>query len=271
MKSSKGNSISYNLKEIPIDRISVWDEAQARSLDTDGIDELAKSIAQEGLQSPPIVQKNGNSYLLMVGQRRLEALKRLGAKTAPVFVLRQEDSLDLPDAKAISIIENLHRKNMGVKEMTSSCQFLAEKIGKAKAAKILGINSSTLREYLGFGAVPENIKEMVPKTISKRDAIRICKVLPAESDAVGAINKIKKYDGSQKKRYLDALERLGNVPHSEILKLANSFRARQNISLKISKIHAKGLAKLSRESEMEPAELAQKIVSDYLVRKGFRQ
>ena len=272
MQKIKENPILYQLKEVDIDTVTVWDEAQARTLDVTDIDSLAKSIQQEGLQNPPLVQKNGvNSYLLISGQRRLEALKRLGAKTIPILILSKNSSCGIGDAKAASIIENLHRKNMSVSDMTSSCQFLVEKLGKQDAAKVLGINSVTLREYLGFGMVPDKIKEMVPKTLSKRDAIRICKVVPVEFKATEIVKKISKYNASQKKRYLDALEQLGSTAeHSDIQKLANSFRARQNLSLKISKNQAKGLSKLSRESNLEPAEFAQNLLGDYLSKRGFK-
>jgi len=271
LQKIKENPISYSLKEVPIDTITVWEEAQARPLDDTDIDSLAKSIAEEGLQNPPMVQRNGsNSYLLMSGQRRLEALKRLGAKTIPVLILSKNSSCSIQDAKAVSIIENIHRKDMSTSEMASSCEFLAEKMGKSNAAKALGINRATLYGYLGFGVVPDGIKQMVPKILSKRDAVRICKVIQIESSVTELIERIKKYDTSQKNRYIDALEQLGNAEHSEILKLANSFRARQNLSLHISKSQAKGLSKISRESNLEPAEMAQKIVTDYLSRKGFK-
>jgi len=266
------NPITYSLKEIPIDQVTVWEEAQARTLDSTDIDSLAKSIAQEGLQNPPMVQRNGsNSYLLMAGQRRLAALKKLGSKTIPVLILSKNSSCNIQDAKAVSIIENLHRKNMSTSEMIESCQFLVKKMGKSEAAKSLGINRHTLNEYLGFDAVPDGIKEMVPKVLSKRDAIRICKIITVPSKASDIIQRIGKYDSAQKKRYLDALEQLGNTAeHSEIQKLANSFRARQNISMKLSKTQAKGLSKISKENNLEPAEFAHKIVTEYLSRKGFQ-
>ncbi len=271
MKKIKENPISYRLHEVPIHQITVWEEAQARSLDMEGIESLAKSIQQEGLQNPLMVQKDGaGSYLLMAGQRRLEALRKLGAKTAPALVLEKNSTCDVADAKAVSIIENIHRKDMNASEMSSSCQFLVERLGKAEASRALGINSSTLREYLGFGVVPGKIREMVPAIVSKRDAIRICRTVPSELRAAEIIQKIAKYDAPKKKRYIDALEQIGGTAgHSEIVKLANSFRARQNLSVRISKSQARGLARLSRDSEMEPTEFAQKIVTDFLKRRGY--
>jgi ParB family chromosome partitioning protein len=268
----KENPIAYSLKEVPINFITVWDDAQARKLDSTDIDSLARSIAQEGLQNPLMVQRDGSdSYLLMAGQRRLAALKKLGSKTAPVLILTKNSSCSIEDAKAVSIIENMHRKDMSAAEMIQSCQFLVERMGRAEAAKTLGINRSTLNEHLGFGVVPDEIRRMVPKTISKRDAIRICKKIPTASKAADTIQRIAKYDSAQKKRYIEALEKLGGTAeHSEITSLANSFRARQNLAVRLSKSQAKGLSRLSRESNMEPAEFAAKIVADYLSRKGFK-
>ena len=82
-------TISYRLREVPIKQIKVWKEAQARKLDRENISELAKSIKNEGLLNPPLVQKEGrDAFLLMSGQRRLAAMKRLGAKKIPVQIGR---------------------------------------------------------------------------------------------------------------------------------------------------------------------------------------
>jgi ParB family transcriptional regulator, chromosome partitioning protein len=56
--------ISYRLREIPIKHIKVWKDAQARKLDREGIAELARSIKNEGLQNPPMVQKESKNKLL---------------------------------------------------------------------------------------------------------------------------------------------------------------------------------------------------------------
>jgi ParB family chromosome partitioning protein len=109
-----------------------------------------------------MVQRDGkNSYLLMSGQRRLAALKRLGAKKIPVLLLTNATKYDLDDAKAASVVENLHRNKMDVKDMTAACVFLTDSIGKGKAAQSLGISSQTLKKYLGFAAVPKKLKQHV--------------------------------------------------------------------------------------------------------------
>ena len=266
------NPITYTLREVPINEVVVWEEAQARTLDMEGIDALARSISSEGLQNPPMAQKDGpHSYRLMAGQRRLAALKKLGSETIPILVLSTNSACDEENAKAVSIIENIHRKDMSAAEMTSSCQFLVERLGRKETAKMLGITTRTLREHLGFHVVPPHVQKLVPTLLSKRDAIKICKVITSESKAIEIINLISKYDAGKKKRYVLALVKAGgNATHSQIQNIANQFNTSQNLSIKMSKGQAKGLATLSKQCDMEPVEFARKLVVDYLSRKGYK-
>ena len=80
---------------------------------------------------------------------------------------------DLEDAKAASVVENLHRTKMNTKDMTAACVFLTESVGKGQAAKSLGISSQTLKKYLGFAAVPDKLKQFVPKELSRDDCIKV--------------------------------------------------------------------------------------------------
>jgi len=264
------SKVSYRLKEIPIKQIKVWKEAQARKLDREGISELAKSIKNKGLQNPPMVQKEGkNSYLLMSGQRRLAALKRLHAKKIPVLVLTKKTEYEIPDAKAASVIENIHRKNMNVKDMAAACAFLAEQIGKSKAAQSLGLSMSTFKKYHGFAGVPDKLKEIVPKIISRDDATKLYQIVSDVSKAIKIAHRISALDSPTKKRYLKVLARSPGSAHKKIMKKTRSLAIQQNVSLKLSKRQARGLGTQSRHKDTEPSVLAGKIVSDWLRRKGY--
>ena len=260
-------AISYKVKDVPIKSVQIWEDAEARELDVTGIRELANSIQSEGLQNPPLVQKAGNNmYKLLSGQRRLEALKRIGAKTIPVLVLQND--YELEDAMAASIIENLHRQNMNSQDMAKSCKFLAAKFGsKTKAAKALGISIQTFKSYLGFDGVPDAIKELVPKTISRNDATRLSQIISNINTAVEIAHKISKYPPAAKRRYLDALAEDPTAPHGYTKRRANQLRARQNLRIKLSKSQAKTLNRESLKQDMESDELAKKILSDWIARR----
>ncbi len=260
--------ISYRLREIPIKQIKIWKDAQARKLDRDGIAELTKSIKNEGLQNPPMVQKESkNSYLLMSGQRRLAALKRLGAKKIPVLLLTNATRYDIHDAKAASVVENLHRNKMNTKDMTAACVFLSESIGKAKAAKSLGISSQTLKKYLGFAAVPEKLRQFVPKKLSRDDCTKLYQIIPNISKAVKIAEKIIPLDQKLRKEYLRVLSRSPKALHIKILRKAKSGLLQQKVTVQLNKRNARKLKSLATRKDIEVTEMANKIVSDYLKRK----
>ncbi len=268
MAKRYNSPITYRLKEIPIKYIKVWRDAQARKLDRQGIAELARSIKNEGLQNPPMVQKESkNSYLLMSGQRRLAALKRLGAKKIPVLLLTNNTKYDLENAKAASVVENLHRNKMNTRDTTAACVFLSESVGKSKAAKSLGISSQTLRKYLGFAAVPEKLRQFVPKELSRDDCVKLYRAVPNVSKAIKIAEKITLLDQKLRKEYLKTLNRSPKSSHIKLLKKAKKGLLQQRVSILLSKTNARKLHSLAMRKDMEVTEMADSILSGYLKRR----
>ena len=260
--------ITYRLREIPIKQIKIWKDAQARKLDREGIAELARSIKNEGLQNPPMVQKESkNSYLLLSGQRRLAALKRLRAKKIPVLLLTQSTKYDLEDAKAASVVENLHRNKMNTKDMTAACVFLTESIGKSKAAQSLGISQQTLKKYLGFAAVPDRLKEYVPKDLSRDDAVRLYQTIPNISKVIRIAEKIIPLDQKLRKQYLRTLARSPKSSHTKLLKKAKASLLQQKVIIELNKGNARKLHNLAARKDIEITEMANKIMSSYLKKR----
>ena len=260
--------ITYRLREIPIKQIKVWKDAQARKLDREGITELAKSIKNEGLQNPPMVQKESrNSYLLMSGQRRLAALKRIGAKKIPVLLLTQNTKYDLDNAKAASVVENLHRNKMNTKDMTHACVFLAESVGKPKAAQSLGISQQTLKKYLGFAAVPDKLKQYVPKQLSRDDATKLYQIVPNISKAVKIAEKILPLNPRLRKKYLQILAKSPKSSHLKLLKRSKTSLLQQKITVELNKTNARKMQRLAAKNELEVKDVANMILLNYLKKK----
>ena len=268
MAKRYNSPIIYRLREIPIKYITIWKDAQARKLDREGIAELARSIKNDGLQNPPMVQSNGkNSYLLMSGQRRLAALKRLGAKKIPVLLLTNSTKYDLDNAKAASVVENLHRNKMNTKDMTAACVFLSESIGKSKAAKSLGISSQTLKKYLGFAAVPDKLKQFVPKEISRDDSVKLYQAVPNISKAIRIAEKIIPLDQKLRRAYLKSLARSPKSSHLKLLKKAKAGLLQQKVAISLNKSNAKKLRNLAMKKDIEVTEMADVILSSYLKKR----
>jgi len=260
--------IDYRLREIPVKQIKIWKDAQARRLDREGIAELAKSIRAEGLQNPPLVQKEGSEYLLMAGQRRLAALKRLRAKKIPALVITRQTQYELEDAKAASVIENIHRKNMNQRELASSCVFLAEQLkSQTKAARTLGMSVQTFKRLHGFAGVPDRLKDLVPKTISRDEATKLHIAMPNTKKAVLVANRIARYGSPVRKQYIKILTANPKMRHDAILRRAKRIKTRQKIPILLSKRQSSFLERQSERKGMDSDELAKKIVADWIKRR----
>jgi small-conductance mechanosensitive channel len=85
------------MQEIPVDRI----RSTPRDVDLDVINQLAQSIAAQGLLQPIVLIKGPREdlYDIAAGHLRLEACKRLGWKTIPAMV-REIASHDPPFTRA---------------------------------------------------------------------------------------------------------------------------------------------------------------------------
>jgi len=96
---------SGNFSNFPVDRITVDRDARQRR-ELENIDELAGSIERDGLINPIIIEKSG---VLVVGERRLEAVKKLGWEKIQV-----QFAEDLPPEKLrrIELQENICRDEL---------------------------------------------------------------------------------------------------------------------------------------------------------------
>ena len=215
-----------------------------------------------------MVQKESkNSYLLLSGQRRLAALKRLGAKKIPVLLLTQNTKYDLEDAKAASVVENLHRNKMNTRDMTAACMFLVSSVGKSKAARSLGISSQTLKKYLGFAAVPDKLKQFVPKELSRDDCTKLYQSIPNVSKAVRIAERIIPLDQKLRKEYLKSLTRSPKSSHLKLLKRAKTGLLQQRVTVQLTKGNARKLKSLATRKEIDVDTMTDEILSSYLKRR----
>ena len=141
----------------------------------DEIAELAESIKAQGLLEPLVVRvkpgKQAERYELMGGERRLRALKLIGADAAMCMVRNADDAA----AIAIQIVENLQRQDLGPLEeaeafaklqaqdpKTWTAQAIAKAVGKTdrfvqQRIAIAGGLSAPLKKKFSEGEISVEI------------------------------------------------------------------------------------------------------------------
>ncbi|MCK4468883.1 MAG: ParB/RepB/Spo0J family partition protein, partial [Desulfobacterales bacterium] len=79
-----------------------------RQFSKDELDELSRSIKEQGMIQPLLVRKDASGYELIAGERRLRAAKMAGLDKAPVVIkdISDENMLEL------SIVENIQREDL---------------------------------------------------------------------------------------------------------------------------------------------------------------
>ena len=143
----------------------------------DGIDELANSIKSLGLLTPLTVAPKGQEgYILLDGQRRLLALKKLKIDEAEVFVTELEDY----QQKEVPIATDFFKDKLKISEKAIGVANLInteKKITAEILAKRYNFKLSDVQALLKLATLPKVILEAVDNgQVSIKQAIEITKV-----------------------------------------------------------------------------------------------
>lgn len=126
---------------IDIDSIEPNKDQPRENFNEESIEELSDSIKQYGVIQPLILQKNGEIYNIVAGERRWRAAKLAGLKEVPAIIKEYSSEESL----AIALIENIQRENLNPIEEAKAFQNLinnhnltqeelAQKVSKSRAS-----------------------------------------------------------------------------------------------------------------------------------------
>jgi len=171
----------YIFTKIPLDQITI-SEANVRSevYAKVGLNELKASIRELGLLEPVVVvQVGGNSYELIIGQRRFRAISELNREGVKGFDTIEAKVLprgtDIIEARIASISENIVQRPLMAEDREKGTTFLLKILGKVNVvARKLGYNVQTVSAWLDYEEiVPKSIRRYVDVDISREYAKQI--------------------------------------------------------------------------------------------------
>ena len=114
-----GNS---GILEIDISKIKPNPYQPRKEFKEESIIELANSIKRHGLLQPVILIKDKDEYILVAGERRLKAVKRLNKDKIKAIVV----DYSLNDLREYALIENIQREDLNPIEIAISLKNLIE-------------------------------------------------------------------------------------------------------------------------------------------------
>jgi len=141
--------------EIEIGLIDRNENQPRKNFDEKALKELSQSIKQHGIIQPLILQKNGERYLIVAGERRFRAARMAGLKTVPA-ILKEYDKQQLSE---VSIIENLQREDLNPIESAKAIQALIEEfhLTQEEVADKLGKSRPAVANTLRLLTLPEEV------------------------------------------------------------------------------------------------------------------
>ena len=123
------------------------------------IEELAKSIRQNGILQPILVRplnSRGKSYEIIAGERRWRAAQLAKLHEVPVIIRKFDDETSL----GVALVENLQRSDLNLLEEAQGYRLLMNKFEytQEKLSNHLGKSRSHIANLLRLLSLPSNIK-----------------------------------------------------------------------------------------------------------------
>jgi len=145
--------------EVDIDLIAPNEKQPRVQMDDAKLDELASSIKENGVIQPILVQRIGDLYRIIAGERRWRAAQRAGLLKVPVVVR------DVPidgerELLQLALIENIQRENLNPVDEAAAYQRLADDFGLTheQIAAAVGKDRSSVANFLRLLKLPEEVR-----------------------------------------------------------------------------------------------------------------
>ncbi len=194
----KGQSVT----EIEISSIFANPNQPRKVFDEDALKELADSIAKHGVIMPIIVNKSGDRYMIIAGERRFRASKLAGLSKVPVIIKTYNER----QIKEISLIENLQREDLNPIEAATAMRSLmddygltqeelADRIGKSRPAiantlRLLTLSQEVIKMVSNGTLSAGHARALIP--VPQMDQIKIAQTAVKEGSSVRDVEKMVK-------------------------------------------------------------------------------
>ncbi len=271
MAASNQGSNGYEDHRIPLDQLIISESNVRKREITADLDQLAYSMATFGLQQPIVVQRRGDRFEILIGQRRYLAAKRLGWDLIPARV--REAPVDELEAKVVSFSENVQRRDLSPRDKADTCSYLLKQLGSVTSvARHLGITDQTVRKWLGYQAVPEGLKQLVEQNaITRPFAVRLAEFVDDEDKAVAIAKEVaqRRFGKDERDRVLEAVEELPDRAPAVILDRAERLKYSKEIRFVLPERWSTAIDAAGGTLGKDPADIAKDATIEWLQANQF--
>ena len=155
-------SANSPLTKAPISNLNRNKYQPRINFDQDKLDELSKSIKNNGIIQPIAVRSDKNnpgSYEIIAGERRWLAAQKAGLHEVPITIMELDDS----EVLEVAIVENIQREDLNVIEEAKGFERLKDEFGydQERIAKLMGKSRSHISNTLRLLTLPSDVINMI--------------------------------------------------------------------------------------------------------------
>jgi ParB family chromosome partitioning protein len=145
--------------EVDIDLLAPNDKQPRVQMDDAKLDELAQSIKENGVIQPILVQRIGDLYRIIAGERRWRAAQRAGLLKVPVVVREVPIDGDR-QLLQLALIENIQREDLNPIDEAAAYQRLSDEFGLThdQIAAAVGKDRSSVANYVRLLKLAEEVR-----------------------------------------------------------------------------------------------------------------
>ena len=183
-----GSKANDSVTMLPVDQIEPNKDQPRTHFDEVKLQELADSIQEHGIIQPVVVQKKGDFYELIVGERRWRASKKIKLEKIPAVIRETTNKESLQ----LAIIENIHRHDLNPIEEARAYDRLTKEYGLTQelVAKKVGKDRASVTNYLRLLKLSQPVqKDIIAGRLSMGHA-RALLGLSSEKDILSLRKKI---------------------------------------------------------------------------------
>ena len=181
-----------SIQMIELDKIQFNPLQPRKIFQQKALEDLSRSIQEHGIIQPVICTKEGETYRLVVGERRCRASKLAGLTHVPVIIEEMTESRLLQ----VALIENIQREDLDpietalayshlLREHNLTQEELAQKVGKSRPA---------ITNALRLLALPQPIRRSVQEGEISAGHARAILSVEKERDQFEVWNRVKRDD-----------------------------------------------------------------------------
>lgn len=159
-REKTGMSDGSTYRTIPLNLIAPNPVQPRRKFDETSLRELSESLKTQGVLQPVIVKKEGNEFILIVGERRYRAARLSGIEEIPAVIIEGKDESDMLQ---MALVENMQREDLNPLEMAEAFRQLMDEAGltQNQLASQVGKSRAAVANILRLLTLPEKIKKMI--------------------------------------------------------------------------------------------------------------